>query len=464
MRSLSAAAAEPSENANHEPPSQPREADALAPDFELDGRYRVVRPLGRGGMGQVYEAQHIRLARRVALKVLRSSMGTSLEVRKRFEREAQAIAQVESDHVVKVFDFGLAPGNQLYLVMEYLAGRDLRDILREEGSLAAPRAARLMHDACLGLSAAHARGVIHRDLKPENLIVVRRADGAEMCKVVDFGLAKVKASSVSDAQTKAGIAFGTLHYMSPEQARGDSDIDERTDVYGCCAVLYEMLTGQRPHTADSAHALLYKIIHETPRRADQTADAFMPTALADLVERGLQGSRARRFPSMQALALALEPLMGARAVASGTPSPAVGNPIDETQPTSRRAPSPKAALRQSNLRGWAPLVASAALGGTLTWLASVGRQPSNVAAPNAVAPVVTAAALPSTPPSEATPSAALRVAPVPSMPASPALEADALGSHRQRVPTSRRALTTGGVPALSAAAGAHGFERQNPYE
>jgi len=281
-------------------------------DAILDGRYRLLRTIGRGGMGQVYEARHLRLERRVAIKLLRAQPGCSKMLHKRFEREAQAAAQIEHERVVAVFDFGLAESGQPYLVMEYLDGKDLRSLLSEEGSLAAPRAVALLRDVCLGLEAAHAQGVIHRDIKPENLFVIRQCNGAEACKVLDFGLAKLKMFGVSDLHTASGLPLGTLHYMSPEQARGETDVDERTDVYGCAAVLYELLTGQRPHTAESPHALLHKITHERVRRIEEHG-SWQPAGLADIIHRGLEPERALRPGSVQVFRQLLEPYLATRA-------------------------------------------------------------------------------------------------------------------------------------------------------
>lgn len=278
----------------------------------LDDRYRIARRLGRGGMGEVYVADDLRLGRQVAIKVLRNEIGRSKEARKRFEREARATAKIVSEHVVTIFDLGVGPDEHPYLVMEYLDGRTVRSLLDAEGPLTAPRAVRIIQDVCRGLEAAHARAVIHRDLKPENLLLVRRDDGLETCKVVDFGLAKLPVLTSSEAATREGLPLGTLHYMSPEQARGDADIDERTDVYGCAAVLYEMLTGKRPHSADSHHALLYKIVHETPQRVDELCP-FIPSGLADTVRSGLRNDRRLRPASMDAFRGALEPFLANQA-------------------------------------------------------------------------------------------------------------------------------------------------------
>lgn len=338
----------------------------------LDGRYRIAKRLGRGGMGEVYVADDLRLGRRVAIKVLRAEIGQSREARKRFEREGRATAQIVSEHVVTIFDLGVGPDEHPYLVMEYLDGRTIRALLDAEGPLTAPRAVAIIRDVCRGLEAAHARSVIHRDLKPENLLLVRGDDGLETCKVLDFGLAKLAVVTSSEAATREGLPLGTLHYMSPEQARGDADIDERTDVYGCAAVMYEMLTGKRPHSADSHHALLYKIVHETPQRVDELCP-FIPGGLADAVRSGLQNDRRLRPATMDAFRGALEPFLANHAGQLGLAS-------SETLPTGQATLSndlphfhPRARSTRRVGRSLM-LLASGAVAGSLLTLAVFGHR------------------------------------------------------------------------------------------
>jgi serine/threonine-protein kinase len=258
--------------------------------------------------------------------------------------------------------------------MEYLDGRTVRSLLDAEGPLTAPRAVRVIHDVCRGLEAAHARGVIHRDLKPENLMLVRRDDGLETCKVLDFGLAKIPVVTSSDAATQEGLPLGTLHYMSPEQARGDADIDQCADVYGCAAVLYELLTGKRPHSADSHHALLYKIVHETPQRVDELCP-FIPSGLADAVRSALQNDRRLRPASMDAFRGAIEPFLANHAGPLGPP-PLETLPNGRDTPPTRSphfhlGPRPSGRLLRALL-----LMASGAFAGCLLTLAVVGLRTS----------------------------------------------------------------------------------------
>jgi serine/threonine protein kinase len=430
-------------------------ADLLVAGATLGDRYRIEMPLGRGGMGEVYVAEDLRLGRQVAIKVLRKEVGRSNEARRRFEREARATARIVSDHVVTIFDFGLGPNERPYLVMEYLAGQTVRSLLDSDGPLTPPRAARIVHDVCLGIEAAHARGVIHRDLKPENLLLVRRDDGSQICKVLDFGLAKVPILTSSEAATVAGLPMGTLHYMSPEQARGDIDIDERTDIYGCCAVLYEMLTGKPPHSADSHHALLYKIVHETPQRIEQLCP-FLPLGLADAVRAGLQRDRRLRPVSVNAFRCSIAPYGRGKTL----------DPIHEPSETladepatfgrgtgqARLALAPKASKRTLSM------LAAGALLGCLLTLAGASSHPPARAGSTARSDTSTKPPAPATsdlsaplPRGLAGSAEAVRVISTPA----PSVERP---KRRPQPVQQRRTVST---PASSADVSA--FERENPY-
>lgn len=445
----------------------PPELDSLRVGTELDGRFRLTRKLGRGGMGQVYEAIDVRLGRRVAVKLLRSTHGALTQLKKRFEREARAVAQVQHENVVTVFDFGVAPNQEPFLVMEYLEGNDLRALLNNQGQLTAPRAARLMHDACLGLAAAHARGVIHRDLKPENLFAVQRGLRLEACKVLDFGLAKLLVPDGSDLQTRAGVPFGTLHYMSPEQARGEPNLDERTDVYSAAAVLYELLSGHRPHAADSAHALLYKITHEAPQRLEERAD-FVPPGLADVVHRALAADRAARPASMEAFAALLERFAAVGHAKMHTlqiPEQALAEAPDTqpdivTEAKTREHPTHRTVVRRSR----ALAAIGVAVAGCL-WL--LQRGPAAGADPRPLGGAV-AAARPSVPSAEA-PSDRRQAQTIPPTTASRSDEtitSPTVAAKRQPrlvKPTPSATPATGLAPSTAPQA-KRSFDRQNPYE
>ena len=233
----------------------------------LADKYRIVRFLGEGGMGTVYEAYHSVVGRRFAVKFLHSELAKEAEILERFKREAQAAGSIESENIASIVDFGHAADGVPYIVMEFLIGEDLAKFLAREGPLPVVRAVNIIIQACRGLDAAHASGIIHRDLKPENLFLCRRGDGSDLVKILDFGIAKLAQASVEGplaSVTRTGSTMGTPFYMSPEQARGAKDVDHRADVYGLGVILFEALSGQKPHPGDSYNAILYHILTQPP--------------------------------------------------------------------------------------------------------------------------------------------------------------------------------------------------------
>ncbi len=278
----------------------------IAPGEVVADKYRIVRRLGQGGMGAVFEAQHTLLERRFAIKFLRPQLAGSADMLTRFRREALAAGRVEHDHVVAVTDFGVLPTGVPYLVMEYLAGEPLSALLQREGPLTVPRAVSLVVQACSGVMAAHAQGVVHRDLKPDNLFVCLRG-GREHVKVVDFGIAKLKWDSACGTTiTRTGASLGTPHYMSPEQARGESSLDQRTDVYSLGAVLYECLCGRRPHPGNTYNGILFHILTRQPvPLAEQ--EPMVPPGLASVVERAMAPAVGDRYGRISELWHALLP-------------------------------------------------------------------------------------------------------------------------------------------------------------
>jgi serine/threonine protein kinase len=269
----------------------------------LAERYVVERLIGRGGMGEVYLGRHAHLGKRVAIKTLLADVAGPA-ARQRFEREARVLASLENEHIVTAFDFGCAEDGRRFLVMEYLEGKTLRTLLQAEKTLVAPRAVRLILQTCRGVGAAHSAGALHRDLKPENLFICRRGDRSELCKILDFGLVKLQTGGLT-LKTRSGIALGTLNYMSPEQARGESNVDQRSDVYSTAAVLYEALSGKKPHDADSSLALVHKILNEKPQALSELCE--LPRGLSEVVRKGLAHDPRDRYPSMAALEAALRP-------------------------------------------------------------------------------------------------------------------------------------------------------------
>ncbi|MDQ1615669.1 MAG: eukaryotic-like serine/threonine-protein kinase [Actinomycetota bacterium] len=244
----------------------------------LDGRYRVESRLARGGMATVYEAVDERLDRTIALKVMHAGLAEDEQFVSRFIREAKAAARLSHPNVVAVFDQG-ADGGHVFLAMEYVAGRTLRDLMREHGRLSPRQALEVLEPVLAALGAAHHAGIVHRDVKPENVLL---ADDGRV-KVADFGLARAVSSSTSHTAT-SGILMGTVAYLSPEQVvRGVAD--QRSDVYAAGILLYEMLTGVKPYDGETAIQVAYRHVHENVP-APSSIVPGLPTELDALVARG----------------------------------------------------------------------------------------------------------------------------------------------------------------------------------
>lgn len=290
----------------------------------IDGRYEVVDVIGEGGMGTVYEVRHVTLGRRFALKVLRRDIADA-EHTARFLQEAKAAAAIGHPNIVAVSDFGEVrlggPESAAvpYFVMEFLTGISLAALLRSEKTLSPQRAAGILLQCASGLAAAHAAGVIHRDLKPDNVFLTPTAE-KEFVKLLDFGVAKMVGQG---RLTRAGMVFGTPHYMSPEQAAGQS-VDHRADVYALGVILYECFAGHVPFEADTYMGVLTKHMFATPEPLSQVApDATSLGALGPIAMRCLAKSPADRYASMVEVAAAIEQAMGEAGAKTSGRAPAM---------------------------------------------------------------------------------------------------------------------------------------------
>jgi eukaryotic-like serine/threonine-protein kinase len=282
----------------------------------IDKRYRVLRTLGEGGMGTVYEVEHVTLERRFAIKALRRDLGRHEDLSARFIQEAKAAAAISHPNVVQIADFGHLPTGEAYFVMELLGGSSLSAIIREHGPLPPQRVVDILKQVSHALAAAHEAGVIHRDLKPDNIQVCESAGDRDMVKVLDFGLARVAGAS---RLTRAGVVFGTPHYMSPEQASGDP-IDHRSDIYALGIVMYEMLTGRVPFEADTFMGVLSKHLYMLPTPFGEVlGDTAHLGVLEDITVRCLQKKPEHRYASMLDLLADLERALGPGAAASALP-------------------------------------------------------------------------------------------------------------------------------------------------
>jgi eukaryotic-like serine/threonine-protein kinase len=277
---------------------------ALAEGFVL-GRYRILRLIGAGGMGSVYEAVHMEMGKAVALKVLREEAAADPQARARFLREAAAASRIQHPHVVNVTDYG-AEDALPFIVMQLLRGEDLSDRLdRHPRGLAVSEAADILLAVCAGVFAAHGAGIVHRDIKPKNIFLARLSAEEISPRVLDFGISKMEDLRASAVLTDPGALLGTTHYLSPEQVAG-RPVDARTDQHALGIVLYECLTGRRPYDGESAPAVLRAIatgrfVPPARLRPD------LPAALDAAVLRAMAPDPAQRFPSAHALGEALLP-------------------------------------------------------------------------------------------------------------------------------------------------------------
>jgi serine/threonine protein kinase len=229
----------------------------------LGGKYRLEKKVGEGGMGKIYLSRHITLNKRYAVKMLNPEYSNNQEAIERFRREAVTAGELEHPNIINVTDIDYTEEGQAYIVMEYLDGRELRDDLRNTPIVDTQRALRILYQVARALDAAHSKGIIHRDLKPENIFLIDRSDQKDVVKILDFGISKIKGARASNL-TQTGMVIGTPHYMAPEQARGDREIDVRVDIFALGAIAYEMFTGRLPVNGESPTAILMKILLEEP--------------------------------------------------------------------------------------------------------------------------------------------------------------------------------------------------------
>ncbi|HET6582909.1 MAG TPA: serine/threonine-protein kinase [Nannocystaceae bacterium] len=278
----------------------------------IGGRYRLVREIGRGGMGVVWEAELEPLGKRVAIKLLRRAAVAAPGPAARFLREAIAVSAVGHEHIVRVDDFGTDEHGEPFLVMELLVGRSLAAELAERGPLPWPRARAVLLQLCDALAAAHRHGIVHRDLKPANVFLVERPDSREVhCKLLDFGLCKAAQGGSVPAmvETRVGALLGTPAYMAPEQIEG-ALVDARTDLYALGCVAYEIVTGNLAFGGVRAEDVLAD--HLAGKRPDFAAHAAWPAGVIAVIERALARDRGARFADADEMAAALRAIPGPR--------------------------------------------------------------------------------------------------------------------------------------------------------
>ena len=270
----------------------------------LAGKYRVDRELGRGAMGIVVAATHLELRQPVAIKLLLPRLMDTPMFVERFLREARATVQLHSEHVARALDVGRTSSGVPFIVMEYLEGADLSEVLQAQGALPVRRAADYILQACEAIAEAHARGIIHRDLKPQNLFVTRRVGGEPLLKVLDFGISRSAESGLSPLTQLTGFV-GSPVYTAPEQLRASKDVDGRSDIWSLGVVLQELTTKRLPFEGETVPELTLHINDEAPR-SPLLDRPDLPPGFVRIIERCLQKEPAKRFANVADLALALE--------------------------------------------------------------------------------------------------------------------------------------------------------------
>jgi serine/threonine protein kinase len=335
-------------------------------------RYHITKKLGEGGMGAVYLAEHVKMGRQSAIKVMGTGMSHDPEAISRFNREAANASRINHPNVCAVYDFGETEDGTIYLAMEFVEGRTLSSLLKETGPLPLPRAVSLLRQCADGLQAAHDLGIVHRDLKPDNIMIVS-PKGREVIKVVDFGIAKAGAGEPGQNVTKTGLVVGTPEYMSPEQLSGDK-VDGRSDIYSIALVFYRMITDTLPFIADTAQETMIKRLTDEPIPLAQSRPGLsFPPALQKVMDRALARWPQDRYGSATEFAAeAARAIEGVKAIATSIDTEArtqVVKPADITSAKTAAIPatrvsSPKPASKLSPvMMGVGVVVLSLAGGG-----------------------------------------------------------------------------------------------------
>ncbi|MCB0322465.1 MAG: protein kinase [Bdellovibrionales bacterium] len=357
----------------------------------IDGKYRIIERVGGGGMGVVYKATHELMGRTVAMKLLHRHLMTGeedAEFLERFRREAQASARMEHPNAVTIHDFGIYD-DYPYLVMQYVEGQTLRQLIRAEGALEVRRVLDIMMQVCGAVAEAHSLNIIHRDLKPDNIMVSPRPDGRERATVLDFGIAKmIGADSENTAVTKTGNIVGTPQYMAPEQVKGSAALDARSDIYSIGVILYEMCAGKVPFDSDSAVGLMMKHLHEQPLPFAQLVPPLeIPAELERIVLQALEKPPEKRQQSLAELGTQLQEaaLLHAPELGTGSFPRAIGGAqstlgVAGTIATEAIA-EPSAPPREPGARSIpiAALVGALLLGGILWFLFASDSEPERSA-------------------------------------------------------------------------------------
>jgi serine/threonine-protein kinase len=343
----------------------------------LDKKYRLVRLIGEGGMGSVWEAEHVMISRRAAVKVMHARSGDQRnEAMRRFFLEAQAASAIGHPNIIEIYDVGVEDDSTAFIVMELLSGASLETLLLDRGPIPAPRAVGIILQVLSALNAAHKKGIIHRDIKPENIFLAVDARMREEVKLLDFGVAKIVQTEGEAVRiTQTGSAMGTPCYMSPEQARGERQVDARIDIWAIGVILYEVMSGRLPFHGESYNEVIGKILLETPPPLAALVPGVSPELVA-VVEKAMAKDRNARFKNVGEMIRALMPIYDA---IGGDLGPAVTRAVRASQVPAAAAVVPRSvtadadALLDSTLDGterirkrrWRVVYTTAAIAATL---------------------------------------------------------------------------------------------------
>jgi len=449
----------------------------------IAGRYRVERPIGEGAMGAVALARHVSLDETVAIKFLKPELRRDPVAIARLSREAKALARIKSDHVARVLDVGATLSVGPYMVMEYLEGTDLGELLDEEGPLPAPRAVECVLQLCEALTVAHTAGIVHRDIKPQNLFLARHGQ-FETLKVLDFGICDGAVAAVPGAD---GTPYGTPSYMSPERVRNDPSADHRADIWSIGVVLHELVTGRAVFDGGDLTDICARIVSDAPIPLEADVKV-LPAELRAIIGRCLERDPARRYPCVEELAAALAPLATMHERFRGRTTGAFSRRLLEQELANGRSLSPITAVSRSTPSGAGPGAApsrvSVVVGSAAARLGAWGRALSSARLARAVsaralglalaglvvvASLVRGVAWMAPPPasSSGAPAAATTAAPSPALSAEPARFAAALASTTSpppppAVPTLLAADVAGPAPAAAGAPASRAEPRRTP--
>ena len=306
----------------------------------IAGKYRVETLLGKGGMGVVVGARHIKLDEPVAIKVLRAAMMDVDGMVSRFLREARAASKIKSEHVVRVTDVDTRDDGVPYMVMEHLTGQDLAESRKDKGQLGVSEAVGWVIEACDAIAEAHALGIVHRDLKPSNVFLHTRRDGRRVVKVLDFGISKVDAPGEQDT-TKTGQMMGSPKYMSPEQMTSMRDVDGRADIWSLGAILFDLICGRPPFIADTTPRICALVLNADPP-LPSTLRPEIPHELEMILLRCLDKDPDRRFADVRTFVAALAPFAPAPELIATGARAAIAGPTSRPEPRSSATPMPSA--------------------------------------------------------------------------------------------------------------------------